>query len=490
MRIISTFLLVAFVVSVVGPSMADQTASLPSLADGDEGQGNTCQENSNFQCCGDIQLVFRNPDLNPSEGNPITAHGSLFGQFQAIGAEADKITFFGFSFSVAPAQGDEGQVCSSSPWAPSGAYVLNYRADTNAEDGFFINLQTDLVPDGEYMAAVHGFDANDNEIARAWTLAVVDNCDGAPPARCEGDTAQHIKNDQTLPWPIMLPGDGTLDPESIEAPAEATLTLEFAEELSELRVWVNEVLIHDKTGAVQGMQPYDGRMWDDDLLPGYGPNGLGGEAVPECSIQPPQTCGKLGEAWYYTEPITGNDIVRAEAIDMAGNLAKKELHIGSGVGGAQTNTAPALTFTADVLERQVAAGETAIFPVSFQNTGGTTAHPIAKSSGPIGWELEWFPAHTPTNPGSTSRQELNARVPLDAVPGIYKVNATIEYDAGSGQTKSQTWKFTVLVGDGVAPDTNATSTQGATKGKESPGPGLLVPLVPVAIGAIALRRRR
>ncbi len=491
MRILSSLMLLAFVAALVTPSMAEPELTMKVIdptADAFSEQGNTCQENSNFQCCGDIQLIFRNPDLNPSAGAPIKAHGSLFAQFQAIGENADKIAFFGFSFSAVAQQASEEQICGQQPWAPSGAYVLNYRADTNAEDGFFINLQTDLVPDGEYMAAVHGFDANDNEIARAWTLAAVDNCDpGAMPPRCEGDTAQHIRQDQTQPWMIMLPGDGNLDPANIDAPSEATLTLEFAEELSELRVYVNGVLVHDKTGTVQGLQSYPGRQWDDDLLPGYGPNGLGGEVVPECTYQPPQTCGTLGEAWYYDQPITDDDIVRVEAYDMAGNLAKKELHIGSGVGGAQTNTAPSLTFTAEVLERQVPAGSTAIFPVSFQNTGGTTAHPIASATGPDGWELEWFPAHTPTGPGQTSKQELNARVPPAEKPGIYKVNATIEYDAGGGQTKAQKWSFTVLVGDGVSVDETGNETKSDGKGKDSPGPGALVP---VGIAIAAMRRRR
>ncbi len=481
MRVLWTVLIVSFLLPVANAAADTEM----------RGQANECQEASDFKCCGDIVLVFRNPDLRPAGDGKIKAAGQLFAQFQAIGADADKITFFGFSFSAAAQEADES-ICDQEPWAPSGAYVINYRADTDPSDGFFINLQTTLVPDGDYMAAVHGYDANDNEIARAWVLASVDNCDPSPPVeRCDSDdypTQEHIDHDITQPWPIMLPGDGELDPSKNAAPSEATLTLEFAEPLSELRVYINGNLIHDKVNGPQGMTQYPGREWDDDLLPGYGPSGAGGTVAPECSQQPPQTCGTLGEAWYYSATaIDPNDIVRVEAVDLAGNLAKKELHIGSGVGGAITDSAPSLTFTADVLERQVAAGETAIFPVSFQNTGGTTAHPLASSEGPEGWETEWFPAHTPVGPGQESKQELNVKVPTDAVSGIYQVNATIEYDTGGGQTKSQTWEFKVLVG-GAAATTGNTTTEGeGEEGKESPAPAALIP---VAVGLAAWRARR
>ncbi|MGB1585440.1 MAG: hypothetical protein ACPHID_00135 [Thermoplasmatota archaeon] len=223
-----------------------------------------------FEQCGDIQLIFRNPDLQRENDGNIHAQGSFFAQFQAIGPDADKITFFGFSFGPAPSpiQDDSG-VCDTPPgtWL-TGAYILNYRADTNPDDGFFINLQTDLVPDGAYTAAVHAYDANNQELARAWTNALVDNCDGDPPARCDGDTAQHANQDQTAPWPILLPGDGDIEA-APDTPDGATLTIEFAEALSDLQVTING---NDET---QNLTEWPGRQWDDDLIPGYGPAGLG-----------------------------------------------------------------------------------------------------------------------------------------------------------------------------------------------------------------------
>src|SRR5688500_8180847 len=66
--------------------------------------------------CGDIQLVFVNPDLQPGEDGIIRASGQFFAQFQAIGADADKITTFGFSFGPDSVEFDEA-ACSQPLWA-------------------------------------------------------------------------------------------------------------------------------------------------------------------------------------------------------------------------------------------------------------------------------------------------------------------------------------------------------------------------------------
>jgi hypothetical protein len=115
-----------------------------------------------FEQCGELQLVFRNADLQRRSDGFVHASGSFFAQFQAIGPTADEITFFGFSFGPvqSPIEDDTEvggmTVCDAPPQAWfTGAYILNYRADTNPDDGFFINLQTDLVPDGTYAAAEH-----------------------------------------------------------------------------------------------------------------------------------------------------------------------------------------------------------------------------------------------------------------------------------------------------------------------------------------------
>ncbi len=455
-------------------------------------QQNTCQENSKFRCCGDIQLIFRNPDLMP-ENDRVTAEGQLFAQFQAIGEKADQIATFGFSFSAASAQAEEDQVCETQPWAPSGAYVINYRADQDASDGYFINLQTTLVPDNDYMASVHAYDANENEIARAWTLAVVDNCAGGPGTRCDSDdypTNEHIDQDKTMPWPIMLPGDGALDTSKNNAPDDATLTLEFAEPLSELKVYLNGKLLHDKVNGPMNMTEYEGRQWDDDLVPGYGPAGVGSAVAAECSQpEPVHQCGFLGEAWYLSDrPITDDDIVRVEAKDLAGNLAKKELHIGSGVGGAVTDTLPSLVITVDNLEQQVSPGQEAIYRFEMTNNGGTQAHPFERTEVPDGWEYRWAPGHIPTDPGATETMELNVRVPPGTPAGIYESNVTIYYQAGP-QEKSQDWVLKTLVDGGQPAGEDETETEGEGGGGEDSPIGLLVPAIALLV-AVAARRRQ
>ncbi|HLF16349.1 MAG TPA: hypothetical protein VI796_02820, partial [Candidatus Thermoplasmatota archaeon] len=258
--------------------------------------------------CGEIQIIFKNPDLQPSEDGFIHASGQFFAQFQAIGADADKITTFGFSFGVDTIDFEESMVCENPPqtWF-TGQQITNYRADTDPSDGFFINLQTPLVPDGTYTAAVHAYDADNNELARFWARAVVDNCDPQPlppMERCDGDAEQNQAHDTTAPWPILLPGDGQ------KRDDVTGFSLEFAEELGNLTVTLNGV---DITAE---LEPWEGRLWDDDLLPGYGPYGLNALLVPECSQQPPQSCAPLGVAYQWNmRALTDTDFLRVEATD-------------------------------------------------------------------------------------------------------------------------------------------------------------------------------
>lgn len=473
------------------------------LAGGASAQANDCQANSDFKCCGDILLDFLNPGLKARGDGKVHAHGQLFAQFQAIGDGADQIATFGFSFSPVGQELDETAVCGQEPWVPSGPYIINYRADTDPSDGFFINLQTTLVPDGDYMAAVHAYDASDNEIARAWTLAFVDNCNGDAGARCDSEqypTQEHQAQDLTEPWPIMLPGDGELDPAKNGAPADATLTLEFAEPLSQLRVTINGELIHEKDGAVQGMVPFDGRIWDDDLLPGYGPYGSGGTIAPECSQTPPQSCGTLGESWVLTgRDITGEDVVRVEATDLAGNLAKKEIHIGSVGGGAITLDVPRLQITVDEPSKTVAAGESAVFGFVLRNQGGATGHPFTSYDDPVVrdtlapapgvWEVSWRP-HEAINPGEERNQELTVRPGVDVPPGIYQVNGTISWNEGNEQ-KDRTWELQVNVG-GVSENSTVGNEIDEQKdaGKDSPGPAFVGLLAALGVAATVVRRRR
>lgn len=432
--------------------------------------------------CGPFEIVFRNPDLQPDAATGfITAEGAFFAQFQVIGEGADAVTTMGFSFGVYTVDFDESSVCSLPPEAWfSGQQILNYRADTDASDGFFINLQTPLVPDGEYTAAVHAYNAANEELGRFWAKAIVDNCDDSATAgRCDGDAAQNAKHDRTGPWPMILPGDGLKLPDGTTG-----FSLEFAEELSNLLVLLNG---QDITAE---LEKWEGREWDDDLLPGYGPYGLGAILVPECSQQPPQECTHLGVAYRWnTRPMTGTDVIRVEATDMSGNLAVKDIHIGSSVaGGAITDAAPNLQITVDGVKKTTAPGQPVLFRFDITNSGGGTAHPFTSSAGPEGWTLEWTP-HNPVDAGQKDTQELTVTPPASALPGDYQVNATISYPEG-GQQRDNVYNLTVTI-DGtpqtVAPGAVGTGKTGGAKG--SPGAPMAALLLALGAAVAVLRRR-
>lgn len=431
--------------------------------------------------CGPFQIVFRNPDLQPDADGFITAEGQFFAQFQVIGEGADKVTTMGFSFGAYTQDVDESQACPngvpSQLWF-SGQQVPNYRADTDPSDGFFINLQTPLVPDGQYTAAVHAYDANDNELGRFWARAVVDNCDGDPPAaRCDGDAAQNQKHDRTGPWPMILPGDGSRLPDGTLG-----FSLEFAEELSNLTVAL------DGQDITKDLEPWDGRLWDDDLFPGYGPNGLGAVLVPECSQQPPQTCSHLGVSYRWNNrTMTGDDVIHVEATDLSGNKAVKDIHVGSSVaGGAITDAAPNLQITVDALRKPTSAGQSVVFNFDITNSGGGTAHPFTRVTAPAGWDAV-FSAHRPIEPGQKDKQELTVTPPAGTPNGDYRVNASIDYSANGGD-RTNPYELTVTVGGGsaAATDGNATAGGRGAKGSPAPAPTLVAPL----LVAVALLRRR
>lgn len=435
--------------------------------------------------CGPFQIVFRNPDLQPGTDGFITAEGQFFAQFQVIGAGADKVTIMGFSFGAYTADFQESQVCPAG--APSEAWytgqqIPNYRADVDAADGFFINLQTPLVPDGQYTAAIHAYDANNKELARFWAKAVVDNCDApgpAPPARCDTDTAQHQRQDKTGPWPMVLPGDGQKLPAGTDG-----FSIEFAEELSSHAVFLNGMNITSE------LEEWQGRLWDDDLIPGYGPNGLGALLVPECSRSPPQECAYLGVAYRWNNrSLTNADFVRVEATDLAGNSIVKSIHIGSSVaGGAITDDVPLLTHTVDVREIALARGQSATFQFSITNQGGGTGHPFATSEGPEGWTLEWQPAHVVVEPGQTQSQALVVTPATKAQPGTYAVNATLTYQQG-GVEQVISQPLTVTLTGASIPSGNETDNPGGG-GKKSPGASPVLVASAVVAAAFLLRRRR
>lgn len=454
-------------------------ATALAFAPGASAQGDTCA-NPNVGCCGDLDLILLNPDLQPGSDGFIRASGNAFVQFQAIGTDADKIETFGFSFGAYTTQFPE-DVCDLPLWV-TGQQVLNYRADTDPSDGFFINLQTGLVPDGQYTAAVHAYDAQDNELARFWASAIVENCDtDTLPGvqRCGDDAAQMQRVDATMPWPIVLPGDG-LTPADVNG-----FTVEFAEELADLKVSLNGDDVTDQ------LAEWAGREWDNDYLPGYGPNGLATIIAAECSQQPPQDCQFLGVAYEWTgRQLTEDDVLRVEATDLAGNVATKDIHVGSGVtGGAITSELPILAWSVDQIQAEAIPGEDVLFRFTIRNSGGATGHPFADQIMPAGWGFEWRPVHVPVASGSQEDQEFLVRVPSNATEGTFDVTAIMNYDqAGNDKQLQQLLRVTVTGEQAAANQQEAENGADGDDNKKSPGPTL--PILVVAAAAVALRRRR
>ncbi|MEK6975434.1 MAG: NEW3 domain-containing protein [Candidatus Thermoplasmatota archaeon] len=434
--------------------------------------------------CGPFEIVFRNPDLQPGTDGFISAEGQFFAQFQVIGAGADEVVTMGFSFGAFTTDFPESQVCPAGvppqAWF-SGQQIPNYRADTDASDGFFINLQTPLVPDGEYTAAVHAYNAADEELGRFWAKAIVNNCDApgpAPPARCDGDIPQNTRNDKTGPWPMILPGDGASLPDGTTG-----FSVEFAEELSNFTIYLNGKDITTE------MEAWDGRLWDDDLVPGYAPYGLSDIVQAECTAPAPiHQCTTLGESYRWnTRAMTNDDVIRVEAADLAGNRAIKDIHIGSSVaGGAITDAAPNLQITVDSLSKSTTPGMAVTFSFQMTNSGGGIAHPFTNVKAPAGW-LASFPAHRPIDPGKSDTQELTVTPPTDAASGRYQVNATISYPE-AGQQKESNYELFVTIEGGSAVTAGNSTADGRSKG--SPAASPIVVLTALAAVAVALRRRR
>lgn len=427
--------------------------------------------------CGEIQIIFLNPDLQPANDGKIHASGDFFAQFQAIGAAASEIETFGFSFGHGASNlGDDVCDLPSQAWF-TGQPLVNYRADVNEEDGFFINLQTPLVPDGEYSAAVHAYDASDNELARFWAPAVVDNCDTATAPgveRCTDDEAQQLRMDTTAPWPIMLPGDGI-------TPSDASLSIEFAEPVENLAVSLNG---EDITAELES---WEGRLWDNDYFPGYGPAGLGGLVAPECSQEPPQDCTTLGEAYKWNgRSLTDDDVWRVEATDLNGNAVSKDIHVGSGVtGGAISDDIPILTWQVAETNLETTPGSFALFQFTMSNQGGETGHPFVEAEGPPGFEFEWNPAHKPVPAGESSEQELTVTVPGVIAEGTYEVNATLEYNQ-QGAINELPYKLFVTIANGSSEEEIAALNE--PEAEESPGAPLVFAVI--ALAAIAARLRK
>lgn len=429
-----------------------------------------------IQSCGEgLELFIRNPDIVPDQQGVFAVSGRLLVQFQVIGERADEIEAFGLSFGADIPTGDE--VCALPPalWL-TGLYLEGYSVDTDKSDGFFIAINSNgqTSPQAQIGVAVHGYDAAHNEIARFWGVVDLNHCGMQPSLGCPDTDFP----DFTMPWPILLPGDG------VKTYGDG-FTFEFNEELSALRVELNG---QDVTAELEEWA--ERPLWDQDNFPDAGPGGIFLTLAPPCTLPAPvHTCGPLpGPAYKWTKrPLADSDVVRIIATDVKGNIATKEIHIGSSVaGGTISDGLPVLQMTFQNSTVVAAPGSSAIFSMKMQNTGGGTGHPFARADVPPGWTFDWVPGHQPVEPGASSSQSLEIRVPANATLGSNAVRAIIEYRQGSeDKTLESALNVEVLPVFAAAP----VREEPAVKDKGAPGLGPLAILALAAAGLTLARWR-
>jgi hypothetical protein len=424
--------------------------------------------------CGDgFELFIRNPDVTPDNNGVFHVSGRLLLQFQVIGERADEIEAFGLSFGFGTPLGEE--VCDLPPqaWA-TGAYLEGYAVDNDKSDGFFIAINSNgqTSPQYDLGVAVHGYDKDFNEVARFWGIARLDHCGGQPSLGCPDSDFP----DFTMPWPILLPGDGA------KRPVDG-FVFEFNEALSELLVELNGEDVTDQ------LEPWAARPdWDQDNFPDGGPGGLFLGTIPPCSLPSPlHECGPLaGPAYQWTRrALVDDDVVRIIATDMQGNIAVKEIHVGSSIaGGTIADGMPVLQMTFAASSLEVETGQTAVFAMRMQNNGGGEGHPFARAIVPEGWTYEWVPGHRPVPAGGSSEQELHVTVPANATQARHPVRAVIDYRQGA-QDRTLESALNVVV---LAPSTPVIESVDDASSKGSPAPSALALWAVIGSALVAARR--
>ncbi len=427
-----------------------------------------------IQSCGEgFELFIRNPDIVPDEQGVFHVSGRLLVQFQVIGERADEIEAFGLSFGLDIPTGEEFCALPPAAWL-TGAYLESYSLDKDGSDGFFIAINSNggTSPQYELGVAVHGYDGAGNELARFWGQVDLNHCGQQPSLGCPDDPNAAAR-DFTMPWPIILPGDG-------EARPVNGFAIEFNEQLSDLVVELNG---EDITGE---LQEWTSRPdWDQDSAPA-GPQQAFERLVPQCTgPSGVHECGPLnGPAYEWTKrPAEDSDVIRVIATDMNGNVAIKEIHIGSSVaGGTIADGLPVLQMTFEESTVRAEAGTTAVFKMRMQNNGGGEGHPFARADVPFGWEYEWVPGHKPVPAGGASEQELHVTIPANETVGRFPVRAIIDYRQGS-EDKTLESALNVDVTEAVAVAPEATPAEE----EASPVPALWLAVVALAVALVRKR---
>lgn len=422
--------------------------------------------------CG-VQLVLKNPDLQANLQGRIVASGWFFIQFQAIGAGAQNVKSFTFSFGQ-PLP-DQLQSCSTPAWV-TGAYLQDYRGDFTPEDGFFVPINTTLVPDGTYGAAVHAYDGSETEIGRFFVTAQVAN--GCALARCQDRTAEQIRTmDKIIPWPRVLPGDG------IQTNDVGGLTMEFAEPVKDVQAFVN--------GNATTLEPWAGVEMDDDFQPRNDQTA--------CSPQPAPACVKRvwGPAYHAALTIQQNDVIRVLATDLNENRVEKILHLLDPTqGGIISGDTVEIDISVDETTKHVGAGQTGAYVFAFTSLSSSDAHvnlPIQYDESKL--TARFSPDHVVVKPGERATATLEVSGKPGVESGTFLLSAKPTWRSG-GEDVSKEFPLSFIIGSGEGGSglgknaaTNETAVAAADADAGTPAPGIFLAMG-AAVGAAAVVRRR
>ncbi|HWG91116.1 MAG TPA: hypothetical protein VNZ52_09755 [Candidatus Thermoplasmatota archaeon] len=427
------------------------------------------QAPTGFEKCGaDIVLVFKNPDLQPKPDGFVHASGYFFIQFQAIGERALEIEKFTFSFGkpLPP----EARRCDTAEWI-TGAYLKNYRVDNDPRDGFFVPINTSLVPDGEYGAAVHAYDASGKELVRYYVSAKVDNGGRQSPR-------DPIAKDTTMPWPMVLPGDGE-QTNSVDG-----LTVEFAEPITFIEARLN--------GQLLPLSEWTPPARDDD-------------AVPDNPLNANTVTRVWGPGYKWEGRLETDDVLQVRAIDAWGNEAVKVLHLGDPtIGGRIELGFPQLQYVVEAQEKAADATGTATFNFSVKNTGNGSAHGNIVVERTEGLRTSFTQDHVTIKVGETLNTTLRVIAENGLQPGVYDVKGYMEYKRGEQEVR-EPWavKFRLNAAQTAAPEDEvvsgtrpkptveapATVAPKAEAPADTPAPGAIVVALGLLGAALVLRRR-
>lgn len=425
--------------------------------------------------CG-VKLVLKNTDLQerPTSGK-LEVSGLFFIQFQAVGSGAENVKSLSFSFGK-PVP-DQAINCTTPEWI-TGAYIKDYRSDRTPEDGFFVPINTTLVPDGEYAGAVHAYDASKKEIGRFYVKADVKNGCGMP--RCQDKTqADLVKMDKILPWPRVLPGDGVQSNSDVPG-----LTVEFAEPVSEAQAFIN--------GNETPLEKWTGVPLDDDVIPGNDQ---------DACTAPAPVCVKRywGPAYKWVGTIEQNDVIRIVAKDTAGNRLERILHLldptqGAIVTGEKIN----VDLSADESSKTAGPGQRIEYRLSLLSLGGQEAHvnlaisDYAKDR----FTASLRPDHVVLKSGERGSASLYTDIGSTTTSGTFQFSVTATWRS-DGQDVSKSLPLTLVVGEGTnlpSATVAGNGTGNETGGAKSEGGGVPSALLPgtvaaVLAAAVVVRRR-